>query len=182
VGDYLITKLPVIDILILVLVAWGAVKGFQRGFLAQIVSLFVFVMSIVWLSFGVLKLFDLGKTQSQMEPSKAVAFVFFLAILLVIWIAISKIDQSIAKVFAKIRIFESFDGIVGLVIGAYKYCLTLSIFLELMVMSNILGRTALLDSYTYPLLYQMFITSVDVATRLSPSIAETMQNMKYLLQ
>lgn len=113
------------DIVLIVILLIGAFKGFQKGFILEVISFFAFFLAV----YGGFKLLDFGIT--VLEPYQenlgsflpVAAFLFvFVVILVVLTIA--------GRIFKKIIDFTllgSFDSVAGAVIGILKTALFLSI-------------------------------------------------------
>lgn len=181
-ASLLAEKFSVLDIVVLFIIGWGGYKGFQKGFFVELLSLFTFILLLFLVFWSISKTFQLTSDHIGFVPSKAGAFLTFTLLYILIALLVSFFDKTV-KSKMELEIFEGFDGFVGLIFGAIKYALALSIGLELIVSAGITSRNELMNNtVTYPYLNGLFNYMLDIGRALVPSVAELVQNIRYLLR
>lgn len=113
------------DIILIIILLFGAFRGFQKGFILEIVSFFAFFLAIL----GGFKLLDLGI--SLLEPYRENLGSFLpVAAFIVVFVLILIALNVAGRIFKKIIHFTflgSFDSLAGAVVGILKIALFLSI-------------------------------------------------------
>lgn len=181
-ASLLAERFSVLDIVVLFIIGWGGYKGFHKGFFVELLSLFTFILLLVGVFWAISATFQLSADRIGFAPPKAGAFITFVLLYVVIALGVSWFDKTIKNKF-ELEIFEGFDSFVGLIFGVIKYALGLSIGLELVVSAGITSRNELLNNtVTYTYLNGLFNYMLDIGRALAPSVAELVQNIRYLLR
>lgn len=179
-ADYLLTPVSAIDLMILFLMVWGGYKGFVKGFLAELLMLILFIVSIL----VVFKLIEAGYDFTATRAGKfAKAFPFFTFAILyaLISLGISLLGRMIKGMLP--TVFEGFDKILGATLGVVKYCLSLGILFKLLVSVGIFDRTQISKSTIfYPIIMSVFDKSIEVGAILAPFIGDMVKNIEKLLK
>lgn len=177
-GDYLATSLPVFDIIVVFLICWGGYKGFQKGFLVEVLSIFIFLLLLFWMYWGLVTLMQFSQAKAGVGPPKAGAFLIFTLFFVLIVAAVAAISKRIGW---GIEVFEGFDNIMGMMFAVVKYAISLSLFLEILIMAGVVDRNTLLATKTYPLLNSIYEFIINVGGALAPSVKEVIQNIQFFL-
>ncbi len=114
-----------VDLVILVILLFGAYRGFQTGLVLEIVSIVAFFVAIL----GGFKLIDLGKNMLESFEDTLGNFMPIAAFILVFVIILIVINLA-GRLFKKIidfTILGSFDNFAGALLGMLKFTLFLSI-------------------------------------------------------
>lgn len=113
------------DIILIIILLFGAFKGFQKGLILEIVSFVAFFLAI----YGGFKMLDLGVT--LLEPYRENLGSFLpIAAFIVIFILILVVLNIAGRIFKKIIDFTllgSFDNAAGALVGILKTALFLSV-------------------------------------------------------
>jgi membrane protein required for colicin V production len=166
------TSVALIDIFILLLIAWGAFKGFQKGFLTELISIILFFFlllssfKLVQLSFNYLSGLSGVGSFSKANHFSAFMIVFFLISLLV-----GIIDKRMQQK-KSFEVFEGLDQFVGLLLGAFKYAFALSVLSEMFTAVGILNRAQMGNTVFYPLLTRLFDFIFEIGNAVSPFVGE----------
>ncbi len=126
-----------IDLLLLLPVAFGAFKGYQRGLLIEIIGILAFIAAVVlgfkFLGFGIdvlEKLFDTELTGS-LSPYLSFILIFFPTVFLV-----NKLGWLMRKSL-KYTLFGTLDGFLGAILGALLWLFGVSLMLWLIFKTGI---------------------------------------------
>lgn len=115
------------DILILVLLALGAFRGFRKGFLLEIVGILALLLGI----FGAMKLLQEGMEflSKHFEiSSQILPYVAFLALFIIIMLGVSLIG-SLFKRMIDLTPLGTLDNFAGAIVGVLKWALGISFLL-----------------------------------------------------
>lgn len=117
-----------IDIILMVLLGLGAVKGYIKGFIVEIFSLVAFFMGLfIAIEFTTpiaIKYFG------DHTWFHVISIALFLAIFLIIIIVINLLAKAIKKGL-DLTFFGTFDNVFGAILGVVKWALILSVVLWL---------------------------------------------------
>jgi membrane protein required for colicin V production len=172
VSSFSSTSIALIDILIFLLISWGAFKGFQKGFLTELLSIIIFLVFLM----GTFKLVQLGFDYAATNWgagrfSKATHFFTFLTFFFIIALIVSLIDKRMQEK-ASFQVFEGLDQFMGLVLGAFKYAFALSILSEMLTAVGIFNRAAMMNTLFYPMLTKLFDFIFEIGNAISPFVGE----------
>ncbi|MCU0448728.1 MAG: CvpA family protein [Bernardetiaceae bacterium] len=167
-----------LDIVVIFLVVWGGYKGFKKGLLTELLSMFLFLLFLFWLSWGVTNLFTYSYTTYGTVPPKAGVFIIYLAVFLGVVAVVNLIGRKIKQ----IEIFEGFDNVMGALFAIFKYVFTLGLVIELLATAGLLDYNSLERTYTYPIVEKVYDFGIGVGKTLSPTVNEIINNMKNYLR
>ena len=144
-----------LDIIILLILAWGAYKGWTSGFLKQLVSLLGFlvgllVASMLYSSFGEFLAPKLGASPTM---ANILAFV-------VIWVVVPMLlgmFVALPSKWIKGSALGTLNNILGLIIGAFKYVVLLCCLFKVM---GVLGMVSQ-EKKDASVLYSPVVKSLD---------------------
>jgi membrane protein required for colicin V production len=146
-------SLTALDIITLLLVGGGAVRGFMRGFVGEILSLLAWVAAII-----ALKVLHTPATQALSGVGTGAAVLAFALVFGVVFIGGKLVARQIGTA-TKRSVIGPFDRVLGGGFGALKGLIgaTLLYLAASLIYDTIHGRTAerpdwMLQSRTYPLL------------------------------
>lgn len=138
-------KISSLDGIILFLLIVGAYKGYKKGLIVEIISLFVFILLLVLIFKGL----QVGHDWANL--SKSVSFTSFLLCFVLIALAVSWLGKLLKNTVKKV-LFEGFDNMLGAVFGIFKYAVAMAILLQLFTYIGITNANKLSNSKFYPLL------------------------------
>jgi len=173
--------LNTVDLVFLVILLFGAYKGYQRGFLLEIVSIVAFVLAVI----GGFKLLDLGidflnsfeNTLGNFLPIAAFILVFVIILLVV---------NIVGRIFKKIidfTIFGNVDNFAGALLGIFKIALFLSIanWIILNLGAHLPERISK-DSFIYPYVADIAPKTGNFLVAIFPSLDNLIQKISAFLQ
>jgi membrane protein required for colicin V production len=166
------TSVALIDILVFLLISWGAFKGFQKGFLTELLSIIIFLVLLL----GTFKLVQLGFEYLSTNTgagrfSKATYFFTFLTAFFIVALIVGIIDRRMQEKSA-FEVFEGLDNFVGLLLGAFKYAFALSILAEMLTAIGLLNRAEMTNTLFYPMLTKLFDFMFEIGNTIAPFIGE----------
>lgn len=172
VNNFSSTSVALIDILVLLLIAWGGFKGFQKGFLTELFSIIIFLVLLM----GTFKLVQFGfeylsQSTGAGRFSKATYFLTFLTFYFIITIIVGMTGRRMQD-RASFEVFEGLDHFVGLILGAFKYALALSILAEMLTAIGLLNRAEMTNTLFYPILTKLFDFMFEIGNTISPFVGD----------
>lgn len=173
-ANFLSSYIRIIDVLLGAVILWGMIKGYQRGFLLELVSLVIFIASVSLIFFFVGKLFFIAEGYLGNLPKSSI-FILYLFLYIAGTIALNFLGKVLDGVgFLTNSVFDDLlDNIMGMVVGALKYSISLSLIIGMFDSAGLrLPAEVVKDSYIYPLLLRLQDWLVEVAAVLMPSIGE----------
>jgi membrane protein required for colicin V production len=176
------TYINIFDVIILLLIVWGAMKGFQKGFFNEFLSLLIFVV-VTLISFKFIHLaFDMGGKYTGKVP-KAVPFFILMFIFLAVSLGLNiwgkkRLDKEV------LSIFDSFDNIMGIVVAVFKYVLAISLFLWLCTHVGIIqaSKDGWNNTIFYPFMMKFFNKLVEVGANVMPFLKDLEIGTRKLLK
>ena len=119
----------VLDIILLIPLIFGAVLGFRKGLLLEIVGILAFVLGII----GGFKLMELGMSYLDdyfEDFDHLLPFISFLIIFLAILLLVNLLGKTVKKVI-DFTLLGGVDSFAGAIVGIAKWAIGLSIVLWL---------------------------------------------------
>ncbi len=173
-----------IDVFILLLLAWGGYKGFQKAFFTEFLSLLIFVV-VTLLSFKLVHLaFDFGGqyTQKLSKVPKGVPFFILLAIFIGISLALNVWGRKRLEKENGLNVFDNFDNFMGLIIGVFKYVLAISLVFWLSTKVGLIQPEYKIQSTMfYPMMMKFFNGLIDVMSNVLPFLRDLTRGTENLL-
>jgi len=141
--------LKIIDLIFLLIILVGAYRGFKKGLLIEILTLFALLIAII----SGMKLTHAGVSyfsESNPDSEKWLPFAVFLLIFLLVFIGIFYLGK-ILKNILDYTLIGDFDSWVGAVVGALKVAFGISLLLWLVHYAKIdIPKSYTSDSIIYP--------------------------------
>jgi membrane protein required for colicin V production len=178
--------LHLLDVFIVLLLAWGGYKGFNKAFFNEFISLLVFVVATL-ISFKLIHLlFDLGGqyeyTKKISKAPKAVPFFILLACFIGISLGLNVWGRKRIDNNKGLNIFDNFDNFMGLILGVFKYILALSVLFWLSTKVGLIQpEYKIHKTIFYPLLMSFFEGLLDVMGNVMPFLRDLAKGTEKLL-
>lgn len=118
-----------LDIILLVPLIFGAVMGFKKGLLLEIVGILAFVLGII----GGFKLMEVGMTYLDdyfEDFDNLLPFISFLVIFLAILLLVNLVGKAVKKL-VDMTLLGGVDKFAGAIVGIAKWAIGLSLILWL---------------------------------------------------
>ena len=179
-SDYLSVPIAVIDIILFLLMAWGAYKGYQKGFLTELLSFVIFIVMVIVVFKAIQLSFDYGSQKVGGDPGKASPYLSFMIAYCVICLVVSIIGKRMAG--NKYEVFEGFDHFIGMIMGVFKYGYALAIALVMATFVGILNPADMKQTIFYPILSKYFDFLYGVGKTLAPFIGDLVVSIRKLLK
>jgi membrane protein required for colicin V production len=181
VEGYFSSYIRVIDIILAFFICWGSWKGWQKGFLVELISTFTFIIGLVVVFSGITYLF-VALDRSVVQSPKPVKFLFFFMAYIVGSFFLNKLSRVI-QYKIDYSIFDSFDNFAAMLLGGFKYAVYLSILLGLLDAAGLkMSDNITKDTYVYPALLNLKDWLVDVGKVIAPVIGEIHQEILKMMK
>lgn len=171
--------MKVIDILLLVLLFFGAYKGFQKGLIMEIVQILAFVLGIILglklIHWGVFYLKPHIGDVDGFLPIISFVLIFIAVLLLVKWIGI------LLKGFAKIILLGWLDKIAGAFVSTLKWAFALSLIIWVLHSVNIAPQPSVeKTTFIYSKLLKIAPSLLDTLSNVLPFVKDIFELIKAL--
>lgn len=169
------------DFIFIGILLFGAYKGYQKGFLLEVISILAFLLAV----FGGFKLLHLGidvlesyeDTLGNFLPIAA-----FILIFVVILIVVNVVGRIMKKII-DLTLLGSFDNFIGAALGILKFALFLSVLNWVIVNLGFeLPESISGESSLYPFIAMVAPEVGGFFISIFPSVAELFEKVKGFLQ
>jgi membrane protein required for colicin V production len=161
-----IDNLSTLDGLIVLFLGWGAYKGYKKGLIVEIISLFIFIVLLI----VVFKFLQLGHDWASGLP-QGVSFGSFLVFFALTALAVSWLGKLLKGIIKSV-LFKGFDNVLGAIFGVFKYAVAIAILLELFTYVGIIKPSNLSNSVFYPFLTRSAEIASELIARIFPQFQE----------
>ncbi|GAB5524291.1 MAG: hypothetical protein Roseis2KO_21630 [Roseivirga sp.] len=168
-----------LDIILLVPLIFGAVMGFRKGLLLEIVGILAFVLGIV----GGFKLMELGMTYLDdyfEDFDHLLPFISFLVIFLAILLLVNLVGKAVKKVM-DMTLLGGVDKFAGAIVGLAKWAIGLSLVLWLTQNFGIVLPGQDEDLVLYPYLAELGPNLIKSMSVVLPFAEEMIESIKELI-
>ncbi len=169
-----------LDLIILIPMAFGAFKGFQKGLLMELVTLAAFILATV-LAFKLMEQAMvvlspyIGKNENIL-PLLSFVVVFVLVMILVLFVG------KAAKAMIDIVLLGSFDNLAGAIVGALKWAFGFSTLLWLMQSASLsFPEKTVNESMVFPYFVAYGPMLIEWVSMLIPYAKELVASIKNLV-
>lgn len=164
-----------IDIILIILLVLGAVKGYMKGLVVEVFSLIAFFLGLfVAIEFTTPLAVEFFGDNPWFH---LISIAVFLAVFLVIIIVINLLAKLIKKVL-NMTFFGLFDSVLGAILGVLKWSLILSVVLWLFRSVGLtLPKEYVDDSFLFPIVAVVGPTVFDWAGQLVPFFKDIFDSM-----
>jgi len=176
------TAVSTLDIVILLFLVYGGWKGFQKGFLVELVLLVLFVASVLLIFRMIEGTFTYMEQDAELGkfPKASVLFSFLL------FYALASLGISIlGKILAGMMptVFEGVDKILGAILGVVKYITFCGILFMLLESSGVFNHAKIEQStMLYGLIMDTHDAMIDIGKTLTASfMTDLVDSMERLL-
>jgi membrane protein required for colicin V production len=150
----------VLDLVFIIILLYGAYRGYQKGLFIEIIGVIAFIIAIVvgfkFLGYGMNLLAPtIGESMAnRFLPYLSFSIIFFPTIFL-----INKLGWMLRKAL-RLTILGTIDGFAGAIVGVFTWVFGISTFLWLLsAIDIVLPKNLTKDSITYP-----------VVTKVAPTV------------
>ncbi|MGF1532477.1 MAG: CvpA family protein [Bernardetiaceae bacterium] len=177
-------KFRLLDVVFLGFLIMAAYRGFQKGFLVELISSLALIIAL-FLTLWLIKLGFADALQTTNVP-KAGPFITFIVIYVILVFLIIGLGQILKKVLA-FTFFDALDNFIGMLLGVFKYLVGLSFLLAMMTYVGFIDPSSPTDKMSETIFYDnlMVLHSyvMDIARVLMPQfIPELEQGIQNLLK
>ena len=169
-----------LDLIILIPMALGAIGGFKKGFVLEIVTLLALILAVIggfhFLHWGMSVLTDNFQLSGRFLP-----FLAFLLIFVGIIAIVNAIGQALKKII-HMAFLGGIDRIAGAVLGAVKFVFLFSILIWAFQVFGIeLPEHLQDDSFLYTYVVALAPATVDLFGFIIPASADLMDKIADLM-
>ena len=156
-----------LDIILVVILGFGSIAGFRKGFVMEIVSILAFILAVI----GAFKLLQVGMEfiQENFQLSgKLLPYLTFIIIFIAIIILTNLVGKSVKKML-DMTLLGSFDNLAGAIVGLFKWAFGISVLIWIFnyfQINPIVKYSE--DSFVYPLVLSFAPTVVEYISALLP--------------
>lgn len=170
-----------IDLFVILFLGLGIYRGYQKGFVIEIISGLAFTISLI-ICFKLLHMgFDYTKVNFG-GVSKSGPFFSFLLFFFVIAILINILGRKLSESL-EYTVFESLDNFLGAILGLLKYFFGLSLLTALLTYVGLIKPgNELATTFFYPLLMGFFTTSTELLGVVMPFVQQMVNDIKMMLR
>lgn len=169
-----------IDIVILIILGFGAYRGFKKGLLLEIVS-FVALVIAVLTAFKLLHLGINWLTTHYSNLGSFIPYLAFVAIFILTFLAIHLLGRFLKSV-VDLTLLGSFDSFAGGILGLIKTAFLISVFIWLTHHAKLdLPNGLIANTYIYPHMIGFAPSTVDLLANILP-LQDIFPSVKRLLQ
>lgn len=141
--------MKIIDLILLLLILFGAYRGFKKGLLIEILTLFALLIAVI----SGMKLTHSGVnyfSDSNHDSEKWLPFAVFLLIFILVFVGIFYLGKTLKNIL-DYTLIGDFDSWIGAVVGALKVAFGISLLIWLIHYSKIdIPKSYTADSFIYP--------------------------------
>jgi membrane protein required for colicin V production len=169
------------DLFVILFLGLGVYRGYQKGFVVEVISNLAFVISLI-ICFKLLHWgFDYTKVNFG-GISKSGPFFSFLFFFFVIAILINILGRKLSESL-EYTVFESLDNFLGAILGLLKYFFGLSLLAAMLTYVGLIKPgNEISQTFFYPLLMGFFNTSTELLGVVMPFIKQMVTDIKDLLR
>ena len=156
-----------LDIILVIILGVGAISGFRKGFLMEIVSILALIIGII----GSFKLLQVGMEflRENFDLSgRLLPYLTFIIIFIAIIIVVNLIGKAVKKIL-DMTLLGSFDSLAGALIGVFKWAFGISVLIWIFNYFQINPvEDYSEDAVIYPIIVSFAPTVVDYISALIP--------------
>lgn len=169
-----------IDLLILIPLALGAIGGFRKGFILEIITLLALILAVIggfhFLHWGMSVLSENFQLSGKFLP-----FLAFLLIFVSIIAIVNAIGQALKKII-HMAFLGGFDRIAGAVLGALKFVFLFSILIWVFQVFGIeMPQHLQDDSFFYTYVVAVAPATVEIFGFIIPASSDLMDKISELM-
>lgn len=172
--------MKIIDIILIVILLFGAYRGFKTGLLLELIQFASFFIAII----AAFKLKDWGATfvERYVSQEGLAQLIALVAIFAVVVLALNLIGHLLKKLL-NLTLLGSLDDLAGAFVGVLKWALTISIFIWLFTFFEIKMNAEFTEgSLLYPYVAAIAPYLFDTFSFLGPIFKEFFDNGKELIK
>ena len=172
--------IQLLDIILGLILAWGAYKGYRRGLIMELLSIATLIVTLM----VIFIVFTKGLTGIEnligFEFPPSMSFFTFFLLYIVIIFVVNKLGRYFQKKI-NYSILNDFDNIAGAAVSLFKFAIFLSILLNLGSFVGIEpGAAAIEETFLYSNLIALQDTSIEIISKVMPSFETTYAELKSL--
>ncbi|MEQ9297674.1 MAG: CvpA family protein [Cyclobacteriaceae bacterium] len=173
--------MKLLDIILIVLLLFGAFRGYQKGLLLELINFISFFLALI-LAFN-FKDWGAGILQRFLDqPEGLLNIVAFVAIFIIVIFGLDLLGKAV-KSLLDLTLLGSLDDLAGGLVGALKWALMISIFLWIFELFDIgISPSYSEGTIVFPYVYSIAPFLLDMLAVVFPFIHDMLDNGKQLLK
>ncbi len=172
------------DVILLLLLGFGAYQGYLKGIIVELLSLFVLIFIVYWVMTGTYLGFStldqneyIGKFSKTTTP-----FLTFLIITILLTLLMEFLG-NLGRKFLRFTLFGSADSFIGAIFSLIKYCFVVGLIMVLCIDIGLFQEAEIREkSLLMPLVMDVFAYIVAVLSGIGVEIDELLFGIKKLLE
>ena len=169
-----------IDLIILIPLAFGAMGGFRKGFILEIITLLALILAVIggfhFLHWGMSVLSDNFQLSGRFLP-----FLAFVLIFVAIIAIVNAIGQALKKII-HMAFLGGIDRIAGAVLGALKFVFLFSILIWVFQVFGVeIPQHLQDDSFFYTYVVALAPATVELFSFIIPATSDLMDKISELM-
>lgn len=169
-----------IDLIILIPLAFGAIGGFRKGFILEIITLLALILAVIggfhFLHWGMSVLSDNFQLSGRFLP-----FLAFVLIFVAIIAIVNAIGQALKKII-HMAFLGGIDRIAGAVLGALKFVFLFSILIWVFQVFGVeIPQHLQDDSFFYTYVVALAPATVELFSFIIPATSDLMDKISELM-
>ena len=169
-----------IDLIILIPLAFGAMGGFRKGFILEIITLLALILAVIggfhFLHWGMSVLSDNFQLSGRFLP-----FLAFILIFVAIITIVNAIGQALKKII-HMAFLGGIDRIAGAVLGALKFVFLFSILIWVFQVFGVeIPQHLQDDSFFYTYVVALAPATVEIFSFIIPASSDLMDKISELM-
>ena len=169
-----------IDLIILIPLAFGAMGGFRKGFILEIITLLALILGVIggfhFLHWGMSVLSDNFQLSGRFLP-----FLAFVLIFVAIIAIVNAIGQALKKII-HMAFLGGIDRIAGAVLGALKFVFLFSILIWVFQVFGVeIPQHLQDDSFFYTYVVALAPATVELFSFIIPATSDLMDKISELM-
>ncbi|MDN5201554.1 CvpA family protein [Fulvivirgaceae bacterium BMA10] len=170
-----------LDIIFLVVLGFGAYRGYKKGLLLELIGFLALVIAIV----GAFKLLHVGIAFLENHFngfSHILPFIAFILLFVGIIILINILGRAIKKIL-DLTLLGSVDNLFGAILGILKWSFGVSLFLWLITKAGFgLPEHLTENTFLYPIIEPIGPQVIDFVASIVPYSEELIDSIKEMIQ
>lgn len=170
-----------IDIILLIPLAFGAYRGYKKGFLLEVIAILALILAVI----GGFKLLHLGMDfldENFSISGKLLPYIAFVLIFIVILLGMNLLGKALKKII-DLTLLGTVDNLAGMLVSIVKWAFGLSIILWLSDSFGMAPPEKWMDgSLLYPVILPLAPKLVEWFSAIMPFAHDLFDTIKSLLQ
>ncbi len=173
--------MKILDIILVVLLIFGAVRGFQTGLLLELIQFTSFFIALI-VAFNLMDNAVLFLEQHFDQPKGLLSIFSFVGLFIIVIVALNLLGKGI-KSLLDMTLLGSLDDIAGAALGIFKWALMISIFFWIFTYFDItISAEYRAGTYVYPVIESIAPWLLEQLATVFPFIQDLIDQSKEMIK